>query len=37
MASVRGIGVFAILADEYAKSRGFDVKKCLELIEQAHK
>ena len=29
--------VFAILADEYAKSRGFDVKKCLELIEQAHK
>ena len=29
--------MFAILADEYAKSRGFDVKKCLELIEQAHK
>ena len=29
--------MFAVLADEYAKSRGFDKKKCLQLIEKAHK
>ena len=28
--------MFAILAEEYAKARGFDVQTCLELIEQAH-
>lgn len=28
--------MFVILADEYAKSRGFDARKCLELIEKAH-
>lgn len=28
--------MFVVLADEYAKSRGFDAKKCLELIEKAH-
>ena len=29
--------MFAVLADEYAKSRGFDKEKCLQLIEKAHK
>ena len=28
--------MFAILAEEYAKARGFDVQTCLKLIEQAH-
>lgn len=28
--------MFAVLADEYAKMRGFDAAKCLQLIEQAH-
>lgn len=28
--------MFAILAEEYAKARGFDAQTCLELIEQAH-
>ena len=29
--------MFAVLANEYAKSRGFDSEKCLRLIEKAHK
>ncbi|RHE93020.1 glycosyltransferase [Bacteroides intestinalis] len=29
--------MFAVLADEYAKSRGFNKEKCLQLIEKAHK
>lgn len=29
--------MFAILADEYAKSRNFEVEKCLQLIGKAHK
>ncbi|MDR0824515.1 MAG: glycosyltransferase [Prevotella sp.] len=28
--------MFAVLADEYAKARGFDAEKCLELIEKSH-
>lgn len=28
--------MFVILADEYAKVRGFDVDRCLELIEKSH-
>jgi glycosyltransferase involved in cell wall biosynthesis len=28
--------MFSILADEYARQRGFDPARCLELIEQAH-
>lgn len=28
--------MFVVLAEEYAKVRGFDPKKCLELIEKAH-
>ena len=29
--------MFTILADEYAKCRGFEADKCLLLIEKAHK
>lgn len=28
--------IFVILADEYAKVRGFDADRCLELIEKSH-
>lgn len=28
--------MFVVLADEYAKARGFDPEKCLELIERYH-